>query len=346
MGARVGSVLGGIEYVARLAFFAIVPAVVVLLSELVPMTAALANIALALTVFFAGEVLRKHAERRSWLGKVLRRQLAFEAFYREHPPRPFLYYLFYPLLFPYWLLVRTARQEFLLFKGYTLVTLLFVAIGGVYRLVFVYGPELGARHLVWPFAAGVAIESLAVIMLVMPMATSVVALHRSGHRRRLVLLFVVGLASAGVASVRLATRHRAYPSLEARHRVVQRSRANPQQADHVMTTALDLAWKRRRDGGWGREADGAVTGPPLESARDALERLYRPDEAGAFELWTADREDRQQLMVIYAPGARRRKPVFLGMKADGTLVRRMADVPKSAQRMMRTVGDLGRWDEP
>ena len=45
----------------------------------------------------------------------------FERFYRENPPKPFVYYLFYPLLLPYWLLNRTARRELLLYRGLTVV---------------------------------------------------------------------------------------------------------------------------------------------------------------------------------------------------------------------------------
>jgi hypothetical protein len=341
-------VLGVVEYALRLAFFAVVPALVMLLDQLVPMTAALVNIGLALGVFFFGEVLRRHASRRSWLGTLLRRHLAFEAFYREHPPKPFVYYLAYPLLFPYWLWVKRAREEFLLFKGYTLATLSLLAVGGVYRLVFVYAPELGPKHFVAPFVIGFVIESAAVLTLIMPMTTSVVALHRCGQRRRLVALLAVGLVSAAASGVLLGLRHRAYPSLETRYRVGHRSLVNKQQAEHTMTAALQVAWKKRREGAWGREDDGLLTGPALDAARKALERFYRGDEAGAFELWTSARSDRLQIIVLYAEGPKRGgrgKPVFLAMRADGTVVRRMADVPKEARRMMRTVDDLGRWDE-
>jgi hypothetical protein len=185
-------------------------------------------------------------------------------------------------------------------------------------------------------------------MLIMPMTTSVVALHRSGQRKRLIALLAVGLLSAGASGVLLGLRHRTYPSLETRYRVGHRSLVNKQQAEHVMTAALQVAWKKRREGAWGREDDGLLSGPALEAARKALERFYRGDEASAFELWTSARIDRVQIIVLYAEGPKRGgpgKPVFLAMKSDGTLIRRMADVPREARRMMRTVDDLGRWDE-
>jgi hypothetical protein len=337
--------LGGLEYALRLAFFAIVPSVVVVLAELVPMTAAILNIGLALAAFFFGEILRKHAEKRTWLGRILRRQLAFEEYYREHPPKPFLYYLAYPILLPYWLVNREARREFWLFKGYTLVTVLLVALSGAYRLFFVYGPELGPKDFVGPFLIGLVVESLAVLLLIMPMTTSVVALHQSGQRRRLVALLAVGLVSAAVAGARLALRHRTFPSLETRYRVGHRSLRNPQQAEQVIADAVKVAWKKRHEGGWGREDDGTLAGPPLDAARHVLEKFYRPDEAAAFELWTSARKERPQLMVLYAEGPRHGRPVYLGVRPDGTIVKKVADIPKSARKMMFTVGELGRWDD-
>ena len=108
---------GTLEYAARVAFFAAAPFGVVLLAMLVPMGAAIANMLLALAAFFLSEMLLGMAERRPWLKRVLRRQLAFEAYYRTRPPRAFLYYVFYPFLFPYWLTQPEARREFVLFKG-------------------------------------------------------------------------------------------------------------------------------------------------------------------------------------------------------------------------------------
>src|SRR3954453_8126125 len=94
---RAGGALEVLEYALRILFFAAVPFGIVVLAELVPMTAALVNIVLALGAFFFGEVLRRHAQQRGWLGALLRRQLAFEEYYRERPPKPFVYYVAYPL---------------------------------------------------------------------------------------------------------------------------------------------------------------------------------------------------------------------------------------------------------
>jgi len=54
---------------------------------------------------------------------VISQALELESFYVERPPRAFAYYVFYPLLFPYWLTSRQARREFLVFRSYTLASL-------------------------------------------------------------------------------------------------------------------------------------------------------------------------------------------------------------------------------
>jgi hypothetical protein len=334
-----GGVLGVLEYVLRLAFFATVPWLIVVIAELVPMTAALVNMVLALFAFFFGEIVRRKIENSSLLGRLLKRQLAFEAYYKEHPPKPFVYYLFYPLLFPYWLAVREARREFWLFKGYTLMTISFILLGGVYRLFFVYQPELGPKNFLWPFAIGLVVETFAVIMLLMPMTTSVVALHRTGQRVRLIALLAVGLVSAGASLAKISARHRTFPSVETRYRVAQRTQARPAIAKIAMKKALEAAWAKRRAGSWGREDDGTLEGPALDAARATLRDFYREDEAAAFEMWTTAKKERPGLILLYAEGNRRGHPVFMAMRFDGTIVDQVKDIPKPARKMMRTVGE-------
>jgi hypothetical protein len=332
-----------LEYLLRLAFFAFVPFMVVLLAMLVPMGAAIANMVLALGAFFFGEVLVGAAEKRPWLKRVLRRQLAFEAYYREHPPRPFLYYVFYPFLLPYWLVVAPARREFLLFKGYTLVTLGVISVTGVYRYFWIYQPQLGLAKFLPALLVGLVVETLAVMMLIMPMTTSVVALHRKKQPKRLMLLLAVGLLSAAIAAGFMIHRHRTFPSLETRQRIVDRSAMEPVTSRVAMQKALQHAWEVRKKAPkdqWERETDGTVLGKPLEEARASLSTFYRSDEASAFELWTTARKERPGIMILFAEGRKRGRPVWLGMRYDGTIIDKAVDVPKNAKLAMRTAGEL------
>lgn len=327
------------EYMLRVAFFAAAPVVMLGLAQLVPMTAALVNMAMALAAFFFGELLRGWVERKGWIGRVLRRQLMFEAYYRENPPKPFVYYLFYPLLFPYWLSKREARQEFWLFKGYTVLTFALVLISGVYRLIFVYRPELGFRDFIVPFFVGLVIETIAVMMLIMPITTSVVALHQRKQRKRLVLLMIVGLLSSAFTGWGLSKRHRTVPSLEARYRVEKRTVARPTYAEHAMQAALHAAWAHREEGVRVKR-EGIIEGVPLDAARAALGEYYRPDEAASFDLWGNGKKDAPLLMLFAEGRTKKSKPVFLGMKQDGTLVRKGADLPQGARALVRDTSPL------
>lgn len=87
-----------LDLLARCVFFATAPFVLVFLALLFPVTGAVIQIALALVVFFAGEAIRRSALRWPVLPWILASQFEFEAFYRDNPPRPFAYYVLYPLL--------------------------------------------------------------------------------------------------------------------------------------------------------------------------------------------------------------------------------------------------------
>lgn len=334
-------VLSTLEYLLRLAFFAAVPFLLVLAAALLPMLGAIITMVIGLVGVFFSELMLRAAERYPWLKSVLGQPLQFDAYYRAHPPKPFVYYVFYPLLFPYWLAVPKARREFLLYRGYTFFTVTLLVAMGAFRYFTVYQPELGFKPFILAFLIGLVFESLAVFVFVIPMTTSVVTLHQRKQNKRLIFMLVVGLLSASISGAVLYNRRHAFPSLETRHRIVQRTRAVPTRALDTQEKALRLAWNTRRAKGeaWGREEDGNVVGEPLEHAREALASFYRDDEAAAFELWTTGRRERHQLMVLYAHAHRKGKPIFLAMRADGTRVEKLADIPKPARKVMRTSGD-------
>ena len=106
------------DAVLRLAFFAAAPFLLFTLAHYIPITGTLLNLALALVVFLFAKPLRTCARRWPWLRRLLGRKLRFNDYYHQHPPRPFLYYVAFPLLAPYWLMNREALREFLLYKGF------------------------------------------------------------------------------------------------------------------------------------------------------------------------------------------------------------------------------------
>ena len=328
------------EYALRVAFFLFAPFVIVIAALLVPMGGAFVNIAVLLFVFLADEALRERARTRPWLARVLRRHLAFEEFYRTNPPKHFLYYMFYPLMLPYALVNRDARRELMLFKGYGLVGLLVILIGGVVRFFMSYPPELGLKQFVGPFAAMLVLETIVTLGLLLPICMTVVALHQQGHTKRLVGLLFIGLLSAGVAIGSFHHRRRAFPSIETRQRVALRTAAAKAPAKDAMRAALKAAWDARVKHNWERDNDGTVFGQPLDAAHAALQAFYRVDEAASFELWTTARATKPRLMILFAEGPRKGRPVFLAMRSDGTLVENPKDIPKEARKAMRSAGDL------
>ncbi|HEY4103980.1 MAG TPA: hypothetical protein VGM44_08815, partial [Polyangiaceae bacterium] len=63
------------DFIARLAFFAAAPFVIVLVAELFPVRGAIIDVSLALSVFILGEAPRRLASRFKPLGYVLREAL-------------------------------------------------------------------------------------------------------------------------------------------------------------------------------------------------------------------------------------------------------------------------------
>ena len=196
-------------------------------ASLFPMTGALFNVGLALVVFLAQETISSRVQRWPWLSWVLGRELKLDAHYRANPPRPFLYYVSYPLLCPYWLIDAKARREFLLFKGYTLTSVLVLLVSVVVQYFVYWQPELGIKAYLPVVGITLAIELVFVLALLMPIATTIISLHQSLRRKRLWVLLVVGLASTTWALARVLHRRDPIVSYATRERVLLRTKSNP-----------------------------------------------------------------------------------------------------------------------
>ncbi len=290
-----------VDFALRLAFFAIAPFLIVFAAELFPMTGALVQIGLAVAVFFLAEVVRKLVPRFHRIDGCFARAAppriaALDCFswapprpeirsanflvhrfdHRSHPPRPLLYYVFYPLLFPYWITVTEARQEFLLFKGYTAVSFLFLLASLVFQYWSAFPPELSVGDFL-PIAGGTLLaETVVVLMFLMPIVTSVVHFHMNRAPRRLVFLLLAGALSVGVAAARIERRRDPIVSYATRRRVRLRSDANLSRANQAMTSALLEAWTALPAARSDIDSDGKVEGTPLEKARTALVQFYNP----------------------------------------------------------------------
>jgi len=318
-----------VDFLLRLAFFALAPIGIVRAAALFPMTGALLNVGLALLVFLAQEAISSRVERWPWLRWLLGRELKLEAHYRAHPPRPFLYYVLYPLLFPYWLIDAGARREFLLFKGYTLTSLLVLVASVVVQYFVYWQPELGLREYLPVVGITFAIEMIFVLALLMPIATTIIGLHQSLRRKRLLVLLLVGLGSTTWALARVLHRRDPIVSYATRERVLLRTKSDPRVARAAQLDALRAGWRHWRALPEAMEGDGKVQGSVLDAAHEALEKFYKHDEAFAFDLWASPQRDPQTL-VLYFEARRQRSPIWLGLTKGGEEVRDPDKLPRGA----------------
>ena len=324
------------DFLARLAFFATAPFVIVLAAELFPVRGALVDVGLALSVFILGEAARKFASRFRPLAFVLRQALAFEGYYRDKQPRRFAYYLAYPLLFPYWLWNRQAREEFWMFRGYTVGSFVVLLASLAWQFFTAWRPQLGFRDFLPAVLISLGVETLLVLSLLMPIATTVVWYHSSFRRRRLLALLLVGALSTSLALSRVLSHRDPIVSYLTRQRVRLRTAVARRSAHRALQSAVEVAWRdlvKIR----GVDGDGKVQGKALDDARAALETFYKHDEAFAFDLWASPRSH-PRVLVLYSQSRRKTPPIWVALK-DGGEIRKPALLPKGAFLAMRAAAD-------
>jgi hypothetical protein len=332
--SRIGTTISTLDFGLRVAFFAVAPCCLAFAALLFPVSGALLQIGLALVVLLAGELPRALASRYRLTRLLLSSQLALDAYYREHPPRPFLYYVFYPLLFPYWLWVRDARREFWLYRGFTLTSFLLLLASLAINYFRAFPPELGLRQFA-PIALGtLVVEAVVVLMLLMPLVTTVVHYHARKAGFRLATLLIVGGLSVTVAVCLLERRRDPVVSFATRARVRLRTNAQPSLAYQTHWRALAAASRVLPRGSTDVDSDGKVEGLPLEQAHTALTSFYKRDEAQAFDLWLS-RDRRRAVLVIYFEARRGHGPIFLAVDQSGQPIQDPERLPRGAFAAMR-----------
>lgn len=323
------------DFILRLLFFAVAPVAIVYATSLFPVRGALIDVGLALGVFVASELAHRWAAKNRLIAAALHEALAFESYYRSRRPRPFFYYLAYPILFPYWLIHRDARREFLVFRGYTLSGFIILVITLAWQYFSSWAPEISVRQY-WPYVVlSLVVEMLLALGLLMPIATTVVWYHSSLRRGRLLAVLIVASLATGYALVRLASRRAPLVSFSARERVTLRTAAARRKAHRSLLSAARAAYKHVANAE-AVEGDGNVTGAALDAAHDALESFYKEDEAGAFSVWASPRT-RPKVLVVYFEARRNRRPIWVGIRQDGTELRTPSQLPRGAFNAMRAI---------
>jgi hypothetical protein len=327
-----------LDFLLRLAFFAVVPRALVIAAALYPVTGAIAQIAVALVVFVLGEAVRDVAGRSKLAKTLLGGQLKFEEYYRANPPRPFPYYLFYPLLLPYVLYDARSRKELFLYKGYSLASFLLMLVSLTIQYLRFFPPELPPSAF-WPIALKTSLaETVVILMFLMPLVTSVVHYHSTRSPWRLAIICVAGLVSSGLAIARVEKARDPIVSLATRERVRLRTDADQKRAYDALARALGAGWKRLRHAESDVDSDGKVEGAPLEEARLALERFYKTDETFAFDMWR-EKKGKGETLVIYFEARGSHRPIWLAMDAPGSTFSYAKRLPRGAMLAMKAAAD-------
>ncbi len=325
--SRLASALSVPDFILRLAYFLVIPFAILGIALKFPVTGALVNIVIALVFFLLGAFIRPRVEKRPLVARLLRRQLAFEAYYRANTPRPFLYYVFYPLLFPYWLISTRARQEFMLFRGYTVLNLVILVGTSVYQYFTKWLPDLGFGPFMQGFFVVALIESFFVLGVLMPVATTIIGYHVGHKHKRLYVLLLAAALTTVLAFVGyMKKRHEVVPYL-ATLRMSLRTQAAPHKSKRLLGEALRLAWvtvmtskgqSAEFSSDWKNEVE--IAGLPLDKARGVLTDLYKDDETHAFHLVAFDDKKKGKQLVLYGdPGNPKQPLVWIGLHGKGEL---------------------------
>jgi len=319
-------------FALRLAFFAIAPFGIVLIGALFPVTGTLLGIALALVVFLSAEYLRQWVTKSRLIKLLIGREMEMAMFYHLNPPRPFLYYVFYPLLFPYWLIKKDARDEFLFYRGYTGFGVVFLILTMSVNY-FQHWQELGFKAFLPMLGISLLTETILILSLCMPIATSVVHLHQTGRRKRLIALLLVASVSTGAAIAKIVLRRDPIVSFETRHRVRLRTAANAKGAYEAQVLGLRAALTALRKQPLAVDEDGKVEGEPLDLAHKAMQKFYKSDEVNAFDLW-ASPKSHPRVLVVYFEARQGKPPIWLALK-DGVETHDAKQLPRGAFLAMK-----------
>jgi hypothetical protein len=315
-----------LDFGLRLLFFATIPFVMTIVATLFPITGVLINIALTLIVFAFAEALRPRAEASPILRRLSARHFAFEAYYRENPPRPFLFYVFYPVLLPVVLWRPLLRRELWLYRGLTGGGVVILLAMGVIDFFRHWTPELGLAQFLPLWVAVFAVQTLAILVFLLPIATTVVKLHSERRLRELWVLFGAATISIGLA-VAAIVHHRGHVvSFVTTRRVMMRTLAAPADARSAQLAALETVRDNYDELVASTDAEGWVESDSGERAEDALGAFYKSDEAYAFSLHAYPPAAPELILIqCWIHG---HDPVWRAMRRDGTEITDRKELPR------------------
>jgi hypothetical protein len=320
------------ERLFRTIYFCVVPFVLVAASIVFPMTGVLINVALSTIVFLLAERMEGVYIGKVPLTKVFGKQLKFRTYYQENPPRSFWYYVAYPIILPYILFNKKARQEFLLYRGYALFNLVLLIGANTVQYFRFWYPGISFKAFVPIVIAGLVLEALLVSMFVVPMSTTIIAYKLQGKDAELKRLFKFAVVSLAIGLLGVWGLRTKKPLWVVTERTHLRVKEHPEEATATKKAALQKAQTLLAQNPKDILADGFVVGTTIDEVRKSMEGFFLPDETKVFYLWVYPPKN-PTTIVIYPAHAGTIGP-WLGLSTSGQWLTKEEELPKDALFLM------------
>lgn len=298
-----------VDRALRLAYCLLLPVLLYVAMAVLPVTGMVIGAAIA-TAMVIGEGTRWRAglERVPVVGRIVRGAGQLGAYYAARPPRPLPYYLVYPLLAPYWLFVREARREFLLYRKANVVALVVLLAAGALEYLRHWRPDLGLGLFIGVMIGTVILQLAVASVVIMPLVTTIVIFHRT-PRRGWTRALAGCLALSTAFTVIQVVRKPPLLSAMVGGRLWLRAAAVPRRAKAAEVAAVAAV----RAALPADQPEGFVDGEPLAAARAALGEVFIGGEAAAFGVWVS--APPRTVMVFAVDG--QRAPLWLATGPGG-----------------------------
>lgn len=249
-----------VDDVFRFVYVLFAPVMIVSLGKFVPIGGIMISTGIATVIALTGSTKWITTVRTiPILGRPLANFGRLGEYYRVHAPKPLLYYIAYPLLFPYWLIKATARREFLAYKRIGLLAVIITVAMAVYDYFHNWAP-MPRKYFFSTFVATSFLQLLITFMFVMPIVTTLIGYQKRGHKKSIIALLIASLLLGG--GMAYAMRRLEVVSFATQSRLRARIKWQPEPARAAMRAALDA--------------------PSLPAARETLATVFKPDEVRAF----------------------------------------------------------------
>ena len=285
------------DFLLRLAYFAAGPSFLLVFAVDYPLTGAVLNIVLLLAILIARSLLPDVHLTRKLFGRAVR----LEHYYRRHPAKPFLYYVVLPVLVPYWLFYRPARREIRLYRSFELGAIVIMLAPRAWDYFAHWRPAIPFRMFATVSGASLLLEAFIFFVFMVPITTTVVNFKLQGATKRLIALAVVAALSLAVGTVGLMQRKKHKVRSDVAMRMALRAglyskEARAAEEDALLRAHAALSPAPLPHATWA----SPILGAPRDAAEVALEKLFLPDEAAAFFLYTTKDAGGGDALVVYA----------------------------------------------